>query len=78
MHSPVLSAAVENSLTAGLCHCKYTCDLLFTQVCSDPAPLHCNTGQGKMHSLLLSAALQNISILVPLHLDAYRGCDHSC
>jgi len=27
-------------------------------VCSEPAPMHCNTGQGKTASLLFSAALQ--------------------
>ena len=29
------------------------------QVCSDPASEHCSTGQGKLHSPLFSAALQN-------------------
>ena len=39
-------------------HCSYTCgDLLFIQVCSDPAQMHCS--KGKMQSLLFSAALQN-------------------
>ena len=43
-----------------LAHCKYTYeDLLFTQVCSDPTPVHCNTVLGKRQSPLASAALQN-------------------
>jgi len=43
-----------------VCHCKYTYgDLLFIQVCSDPAPMHCSSAQGKMQSPLFSAALQN-------------------
>ncbi len=60
MHFPLFSAALQNRLTAGLCHwnCTYE-DLPFIQVCSDPTPMHFNTGQGKMHSLLFSAALQN-------------------
>ena len=38
MHSPLFSAALQNRLTAGLCHCNYTYgDLLFIQVCSEPA-----------------------------------------
>ena len=42
MHSPLSSAALQNSLTACMCHCKYTYEgLLFTQVCNDPAPMHC-------------------------------------
>ena len=43
-----------------LCHCSHTYgDLLFVQVCSDPAPTHCSTDQGRTASLLFSAALQN-------------------
>ena len=43
-----------------LCHCNDTCAaLLFIQVCSDPAPMHCSTGFGKMQNPLFSAALQN-------------------
>ena len=60
MHSSLLSAAVQNRLTAGLCCCKYTYgDLLFIQVCSGPTPVECHTAFGKMHSSLLSAAVQN-------------------
>ena len=43
-----------------LCVCKHSYeDLLFIQVCSDPAPMQCSTAQGKMQSPLLSAALPN-------------------
>ena len=42
------------------CHCNYTYeDLLLIQVCSDPPPMHCSTGVGKMHYTLSSAALQS-------------------
>ena len=60
MHSPLTSAAVQNRLPAGLCHCKYTYeDLLFIQLCSDPAPVHCNIVLGKKQSPLASVAVQN-------------------
>ncbi len=54
-------------------HCKYTYgDLVFIQVCSDPAPMHCNTVFGKRHSPLFSAALQNRltagSVSLQIHL----------
>jgi len=43
-----------------LCHCNSTYeDLLFIQVCSESAPMHCSTGFGKMQSPLFSVALQN-------------------
>ena len=43
-----------------LCHCRYTYEgLLLIQVCSDPTPVHCSTGFGKMHPPLFSGALQN-------------------
>ncbi len=42
-----------------LCHCNCTYGHSpFIQVCSDPASIDCNTVQGKMHSPLLSAAVQ--------------------
>jgi len=54
------SAALQNRLTACLCHCKYLYgDLISTQVCSDATPKQCSTGQGRIASLLSSAALQN-------------------
>ena len=43
-----------------LCDCNYTYgDFLFIQVCSDPAPMQCSTGFGKIKSPLFSAALKN-------------------
>ncbi len=60
MQSPLLSAAVQSRLTAALCHCNYTYEvLLFIQESSDPTPMHCNTSLGKMQSPLLSAAVQS-------------------
>ncbi len=39
--------------------CNYTCEhLLFTQLCNYRTPMHNSTGQGRMHSPLLSAAMQ--------------------
>ena len=54
-------------------HCSYTYgDLLFIQVCSEPAQMQCSSVQGKMHSPLFSAALQNRltagSVSLQLHL----------
>ena len=58
--STLSSAALQNRLTTGLCHCNYTYeDLLLMQVCSDPPPMHCSTCLGKMHFPLSTAALQN-------------------
>ncbi len=58
--SLLFSAALQNRLTAALCHCNYTYgDLLFIQVCSDATAVHWTTGQGKLASLLFSGALQN-------------------
>ena len=57
-----------------LCHCKHTCgDLLFTHVCSDPAPLHCIKVQGKMQSPLFSAALQNRLLAGSVHCKYTHG-----
>ena len=45
---PLLTAAVQNRLTAGLCCCKYTYgDLLFPQVCSGATPVQCQSAFGK-------------------------------
>ena len=58
--SLLFSAALQNRLTAALCHCNCIYGgLLFIQMCSDATQVHCNTGQGKIASLLFSAALQN-------------------
>ena len=60
MHSPVLSAALQDRLAAGLYHCKYTYeDMLFIQVFRGPIAEHCNAVQGTMQSPLLTAALQD-------------------
>ncbi len=60
MHFPLSTAALQNRLATGLCHCNYTYeDLLLMQVYSDPPPMHCIAGFGKMHSTLSSAALQH-------------------
>ena len=59
MQSPLLSAALQDKLAAGLYHCNHTFeDLLFIQVCSEPTPVHCNTVLVKMRSPVLSAAVQ--------------------
>ena len=43
-----------------VCHCSHIYgEVLFIQVCNDPAPMHCSSVQGKMQSPLFSAALQN-------------------
>ena len=43
-----------------VCHCTHTYGvLLFTQVCREPAQMHCTSAEGKMNSPLFSAALQN-------------------
>ena len=57
-HCPVLLCKTVSQ--QALCYCKYTYEgLLLIQVCSDPTPVHCSTGFGRMHSPLSSAALQN-------------------
>ena len=56
-------------------HCSHTYgDLLYIRVCNDPAPMHCNTGQGKMQTPLFSDALQNrlTAGSVALHLHLWR------
>ena len=63
-----------------LCHCRYTYgDLLFIQVCSDPAHMQCNCVQGKMQSPLFSAALQKriTAGSVSLHLHLWRFALHT-
>ena len=60
MQPPLFSAALQNRLTACLCHHRHTCeDLLFIQVGSDPTPGLSSTAQGKMQPPLFCAALQN-------------------
>ncbi len=60
VHSSLPCVALQNRLTAGLCHCKDTFGYSFeTQVCSVPSPMHYSTGQGKSHSSLPRVTLQN-------------------
>ncbi len=60
MYSPLFSSALQNRLTAGLCHSNHTYgDLLFIHVFSEPTEMHCSTGLGRMHSPLSGAALQD-------------------
>ena len=57
-----------------LCHCNYTyADLLFIQVCSDATPMHCSTGQGKIASLLFSAALLTKLTAILCHCNYTYG-----
>ncbi len=70
-HCSVLLCKTDSQ--QAVCHCKYTYgDLAFIQMCSDPAPTHCSSLQGKMQSPLFSAALQNRltagSVSLQLHL----------
>ena len=63
-----------------MCHCTLTYrDLLFIQVCSDPAPMHCSKVQGKMQSPLFNAVLQNrlTAGSVSLHLHIWRFALHT-
>ena len=58
LHCSVLLC--KTSSQQAVCHCSHNYgDLLFAQVCSDPAPMHCSKVHGKMQSPLFSAALQN-------------------
>ena len=59
--------------TLGLCSYTYG-DLSFIQVCSEPAPMHCSTDQGKIGSPVFSGALeeQAHSMLMPLQLHLCR------
>ncbi len=57
MHCLLLTAAVQNRVTSGVCLCKYTYeDLRFIQVCSDAQTVHYEIVQGKMHHSTFSAA----------------------
>ena len=58
IHCPVLLC--KTASRQAKCHCSPTYgDLPLIQVCSDPAPMHCSSVQGKMQSPLFSVALQN-------------------
>ena len=72
---PLLGAAVQNRLTAGLCHCNYTYgDWLFRQVCSGPTAEQCHTAFGKVQlpPARCCGAKQADSRLVPLQLHLWR------
>jgi len=57
-HCPVLLCKTGSQ--QAVFHCSYTYgDLLYIQVCSDPAQMLCSKVQGKMQSPLFSAALLN-------------------
>ena len=72
---PLLGAAVQNRLTAGLCHCNYTYgDWLFRQVCSGPTAEQCHTAFGKVQlpPARCCCAKQADSRLVRLQLHLWR------
>ncbi len=68
------------------CLCVYTyADMLFIHMCSEPAPMHCSTAQGKLSSPVFSAALQNsltaCTLSLCLHLSSSYRCavsEHQC
>ena len=63
-----------------LCQCSYTCGVLrFMKVCSEPTFMHCSTGQGKVHSPLLSVALQNrlTAGIVSMQLHLWSSALHT-
>ena len=71
---PLLSAAVQNRLTAGLCHCKYTYGyLLSIQVCSGPTAVQGHTAFGKVQlpPAQCCCAKQADSRLVPLQIHLW-------
>ncbi len=81
LHSTLSSAALQNRLTACMCHCKYTYEgLLLTQVGSDPTPMHCSTGLGKCipHCpvLLCKTGSQHacVTAITPMNIC----CSHKC
>ena len=73
MHSPLLGAAAQDKLTAGLCLGKHTYeDWPFIWVCTNATQMHCKIGLGTMHFPLLSAALQHslaagVTAATPIH-----------
>ena len=70
---PLLSAAVQKRLTAGLGHCKYTCGgLLSVQVCSGPTAVQCHTAFGNCPPAQCCCAKQADSRLGPLQIHLWR------
>ena len=85
-HCPVLLCKTGSQ--KAVCQCSYTCgDLLFIQVSSDPAQMHCRSVQGKIQALLFIAALQNSltqgKVTLQSHLWRFASCicavtQHKC
>ena len=70
---PLFCAALQNRLTACLCHCNYTYgDMLFIQVYNDATSMHCSNGQGNIASPRFSAALQTRLTAALCH------CNYTC
>ena len=70
----------KTGLQQAVCHCTYIYgDVLFMQMCIDPATTHCSSVEGKMQSPLFSAALQNRSTAgsVSLQLHLWRCALHT-
>ena len=87
MRLPLSSAALQNRLTACLCHCNSTYEgLLLIQLCSDPSPMHCSTGLAKCipHSpvLLCKTGLQHacVNAITPMKICCSYTCavTHQC
>ncbi len=79
MHSPLFSSALQNRLTAGLCHCNGTYGyLLFTQVCSEATEMQCCTGQNAFPTVQQCSAKQAHSRLVSLQWHLWRSASYRC
>ena len=72
-----------------VCHCSYTCgDLLFIQVCSDPAQMQCSSVQGKMQSPLFQCcsamkahSRHFVTAVTPMEICSSHRCavtQHKC
>ena len=77
-HCSVLLWTTGSQQAVWPCSCTYG-DLLFIQVCSDPAQMQCSSVQGKMQSPLFSAALENrlTAGSVALQLYLWRFAIHT-
>ena len=81
MHSPLSSAALQNRLTACLCHCNHTYEyLLLTQVCTDPPPMHCSTDYDKCipHCPVLLCKTGSQHACVTAITPMKACCSHKC
>jgi len=73
MHSPLLSAAVQSRLTAGLCQCNHTYgDLIFIQVCIDIKALQRCCWQNALPTAQCCCANQVHSRFVPVPSHLWR------